>query len=80
MLEWVITDAEIPLAGLGLVAYPFQGIAKSIESTVRSKTRKAVINARLKDGYSLTQRQNMTPEEQSYVLQTFETLLRGTST
>jgi hypothetical protein len=80
MLEWVNTDAEIPLAGLGLVAYPFQGIAKSIESTVRSKTRKAVINARLKDGYSLTQRQNMTPEEQNYVLRTFETLLRGTST
>ncbi|KAJ6034155.1 hypothetical protein N7499_003256 [Penicillium canescens] len=71
---------KIPSAGLGLVAYPFQGIAKSIESTVRSKTRKAVINARLKDGYSLTQRQNMTPEEQNHVLRTFEALLRGTST
>ncbi|KAI9932363.1 hypothetical protein MW887_009876 [Aspergillus wentii] len=33
---------KVPSAGLGLVAYPFHGIAKSIESAVRSKTRKII--------------------------------------
>ncbi|KAJ5775078.1 uncharacterized protein N7511_000089 [Penicillium nucicola] len=71
---------KIPSAGLGLVAYPFQGIAKSIESTVRSKTRKAVIHARLNEGFSSTRTQNLTQEEQGYIVRTFETLVCGTGT
>ncbi|KAF7118656.1 hypothetical protein CNMCM5793_008194 [Aspergillus hiratsukae] len=71
---------KIPSAGLGLVAYPFQGIVKSIESSVRSKTRKAIITARLRDGYELSRREEVSQEERHFVLQKFQSLLRNTNT
>jgi hypothetical protein len=71
---------KVPSAGLGLVAYPFQGIVKSIESSVRSKTRKAIITARLRDGYELSRREEVSQEERQFVLQKFRSLLRSTDT
>lgn len=65
------------VAGLGLVAYPFHGIMKSIESTVKSKTRRAIINARLREGYDLTRRIDLSPEEVRHLLQRFESLMQG---
>jgi hypothetical protein len=62
-------------AGIGLVAYPFQGITKSIEAAFRSKARKAVVNARLKNGYFEISRMHMTDEERHEVLQKFDRLL-----
>lgn len=71
---------KVPSAGLGLVAYPFQGIAKSIEASVRSKTRKAIITARLRDGYELSRREEVSQEERQFVLQKFQSLLCSTTT
>ncbi|KAL4936541.1 hypothetical protein BDV06DRAFT_227814 [Aspergillus oleicola] len=42
--------AHIGSAALGLVAYPGHGICKSLRSSVRSSTRKAVTKARMREG------------------------------
>ncbi|KAI2881618.1 CAZyme family GT1 [Aspergillus niger] len=65
---------KVPSAGIGLVAYPFQGIAKTIEAAVRSKTGKAILLARLRDGYAMTERAHMTEDEQQYLLRRFQAL------
>lgn len=41
--------------GVGLVAYPGQGICKSILSAVKSKTRKSIMEARHQEGMYLLQ-------------------------
>lgn len=71
---------DILLAGIGLVAYPFQGITKSIEATFRSQSRKAIVNARLKSGYYETTRMQMTDEERREILQSFDRFLRAWDT
>lgn len=63
------------LAGIGLVAYPFQGIAKSIEGAFRSQSRKAIVSARLKSGYYETSRMQITDEELHEILQAFDRFL-----
>ncbi|CAG8909924.1 unnamed protein product [Penicillium egyptiacum] len=63
---------KVPSAGIGLVAYPFQGITKSIEAAFRSQSRKAIVNARLKNGYYETSRMQMADEERSEMLQSFD--------
>lgn len=46
-----VTDsAFVYTAGIGLIAYPFHGITRSIEAVVRSKSRRTVVKARLIDG------------------------------
>jgi hypothetical protein len=62
-------------AGIGLMAYPFHGISKSIESAFRTKTPKAIVAARLREGYAHAQRMNLSKEEQQEVVQIFEILL-----
>ena len=42
--------ANIDSAALGLVAYPADGVRKSIHAAVRSKTRKQIVKARQKEG------------------------------
>ncbi|KAK5791027.1 hypothetical protein VI817_006336 [Penicillium citrinum] len=66
---------KMPSAGIGLMAYPFHGISKSIESAFRTKTPKAIVAARLREGYAHAQRLHLSKEEQEEVVQVFEILL-----
>ncbi|KAJ5395019.1 uncharacterized protein N7487_009322 [Penicillium crustosum] len=66
---------KVPSAGIGLVAYPFQGITKSIEAAFRSQSRKAIVSARLKSGYYETMRMQITDEERRETLQAFDKFL-----
>lgn len=68
------------LAGIGLVAYPFQGITKSIEAAFRSQSRKAIVSARLKSGYYETMRMQITDEELREILQAFDRFLLSSDT
>lgn len=68
-------NLTVCLAGIGLVAYPFQGITKSIEGAFRSQSRKAIVSARLKSGYYETTRMQMTDEERRQILQAFDRFL-----
>ncbi|CAG8117443.1 unnamed protein product [Penicillium olsonii] len=65
---------KVPSAGIGLVAYPFQGISKSIEAAFRSNTRKAIVNAQLKSGCCEAERLPMSAERRDEVLQSFSFL------
>lgn len=67
-------------AGIGLYAYPFHGISKSIEAAFRSKTPKVIVSARLREGYAHASRMQLSREEQEEVLQVFEALLITMST
>lgn len=72
-----LSDANLGVcsAGIGLVAYPFQGITKSIEAAFRSQSRKAIVSARLKSGYYETMRMQITDEERRETLQAFDKFL-----
>ncbi|KAJ5333358.1 uncharacterized protein N7506_007141 [Penicillium brevicompactum] len=63
---------KVPSAGIGLVAYPFQGITKSIEAAFRSNSRKAIARAQLKCGYFESARLDMGVELRDKVLQSFD--------
>ncbi|KAL4973118.1 hypothetical protein BDW66DRAFT_162365 [Aspergillus desertorum] len=71
--------ASVGSAALGLVAYPGQGICKSIHSSVRSKTRKAVIQARHREGEFLARSLAAASEaiDRGAVIRAFETKRRG---
>ncbi|KAF3019889.1 hypothetical protein E8E15_001620 [Penicillium rubens] len=71
---------KVPSAGLGLVAYPFQGISKSIEAAFRTQSRKAIVKARLKDGYYEARSMQMTDEERREILHSFDRSLRSSDT
>jgi ribosome maturation protein Sdo1 len=58
-----------------LVAYPFHGISKSIEAAFRTKTPKEIVSARLREGYALTERMQLSKEEREEVVQVFDVLL-----
>ncbi|KAJ6163999.1 Sterol 3-beta-glucosyltransferase [Penicillium chermesinum] len=66
---------KMPSAGIGLMAYPFQGIAKSIEASFRTKTPKAIAAARLREGFALTVGMEISQEEKEEILQLFDVLL-----
>ncbi|RAL15750.1 putative sterol glucosyltransferase [Aspergillus homomorphus CBS 101889] len=68
---------RVPSAGIGLVAYPFHGIAKTIEGLAKSKTKKAIVNARLRDGLYIAERIQLTPEEEAAILQRFQALAQS---
>ncbi|PYI23104.1 sterol glucosyltransferase [Aspergillus violaceofuscus CBS 115571] len=68
---------KVPSAGIGLVAYPFHGIAKTVEGLAKSKTKKLIVNARLRDGLYIVRRSHLTPEQEAEVLQTFQALARS---
>jgi hypothetical protein len=61
------------------VAYPFHGISKSIEAAFRTKTPKAIVSARLREGYALTERMQLSKEEREEVVQVFDVLLSSMS-
>ncbi|KAJ5511214.1 UDP-glucuronosyl/UDP-glucosyltransferase [Penicillium expansum] len=71
---------KVPSAGIGLVAYPFQGITKSIEAAFRSQGRKTIVSARLKSGYYETNRMQMTDEERREILLSFDRFLQSSDT
>ena len=62
-------------AGIGLMAYPFHGISKSIESAFRSKTPKAIVSARLREGYAHTIKLQLSRGEETEIIQVFDALL-----
>ncbi|KAF7717345.1 Sterol 3-beta-glucosyltransferase [Penicillium ucsense] len=66
---------HMPSAGIGLVAYPFQGISRSIEAAFRTKTPKAIVNARLREGFTLTERMQLSKDEKDEVVQVFDVLI-----
>ncbi|OQD75746.1 hypothetical protein PENDEC_c006G05145 [Penicillium decumbens] len=66
---------KMPSAAIGLTAYPFHGISKSIEAAFRSKTPKDIVSARLRDGYAHASRMQLSKEEQEEVIQVFDVLL-----
>lgn len=57
------------------MAYPFHGISKSIEAAFRTKTPKEIVSARLREGYALTERMQLSKEEREEVVQVFDVLL-----
>jgi hypothetical protein len=63
------------LAGIGLWAYPSQGIVKSIEAKFRTKTRKAIVVARLIDGYAQTLDLQLSDEEKATIVWEFDQLM-----
>ncbi|RDW70562.1 putative sterol glucosyltransferase [Aspergillus mulundensis] len=75
--------ANVGSAALGLVAYPGHGICKSIHSSVRSKTRKAVVKARQREGEYLaatvTRASGSERIDRGAVLRAFEERKRGGS-
>ncbi|KAJ5993678.1 hypothetical protein N7451_009402 [Penicillium sp. IBT 35674x] len=64
-----------PSAGIGLWAYPSQGIARSIEAKFRGKTRKAVVIARLMDGYAQTIEMQLSEETKQEIVREFDRLM-----
>lgn len=62
-------------AGIGLMAYPFYGISKSIEAAFRTKTPKEIVTARLREGYAHAARMQLSREEEEEVIQIFDALL-----
>jgi hypothetical protein len=62
------------------VAYPFHGISKSIEAAFRTKTPKEIVSARLREGYALTERMQLSKEEKEEVVQVFDVLLTSLDT
>ncbi|RAH68605.1 putative sterol glucosyltransferase [Aspergillus aculeatinus CBS 121060] len=68
---------KVPSAGIGLVAYPFHGIAKTVEGLAKSKTKKLIVNARLRDGLYIVQRAQLTPEQEAEVVHKFQALARA---
>ncbi|KAJ6028447.1 hypothetical protein N7540_004023 [Penicillium herquei] len=65
-----------PSAGIGLWAYPFQGIVKSIEAKFRTKTRKAIVVARLLDGYAQTIEMEMSEGDKAAIVEEFDRLMQ----
>lgn len=57
------------------MAYPFHGISKSIEAAFRTKTPKAIVAARLREGYAQASKLQLSKEEEAEVLQVFDVLL-----
>lgn len=64
---------------LGLVAYPNQGIAKSIRTAVKSSTRKKIIQARRIESAYLARSSSTRDEkiDREMVLSRFDELMRG---
>ncbi|KAJ5808078.1 Sterol 3-beta-glucosyltransferase, partial [Penicillium riverlandense] len=70
---------KMPSAGIGLTAYPFYGISKSVEAAFRTKTPKAIVSARLRDGHAHASRIQLSREEEEEILQVFDVLLSSMS-
>ncbi|KAI1453537.1 UDP-glucose,sterol transferase [Annulohypoxylon moriforme] len=64
-------------ATIGLVAYPLQGLARSIHSATRTTTKKAIEEAKRAEGEWLRQRDGDGTMNFDYVVADFETLSGG---
>lgn len=60
-------------AGIGLVAYPFQGISKSIAAIFRPNGQISISEARRKSGRHNVLTMEMSPEERREILEKFDT-------
>lgn len=56
------------------MAYPFHGISKSVEAAFRTKTPKAIVAARLREGYAQASKLQLWNEAEE-IVQVFEVLL-----
>lgn len=61
---------------LGLVAYPGQGLAKSLHSAIHSKTRKQLLKARLRESGYLARQSAKAQSRCPELLEAFEDLQR----
>ncbi|KAJ5141647.1 Sterol 3-beta-glucosyltransferase [Penicillium atrosanguineum] len=66
---------KMPSAAIGLTAYPFHGISKSIEAAFRTKTPKDIVGARLRDGYAHASRMQLSKDEELEICQVFDALV-----
>lgn len=57
------------------MAYPFHGVSKSIEAAFRTKTPKAIVAARLREGSAYTTRLELSQEDEEEIVQVFDVLL-----
>jgi hypothetical protein len=73
----LVQQLKCHIAGLGLVAYPFHGITKSIESALDAKNRKNIFSARLKEGEYQTETMHLTYEDKCMIIEGFERVLRA---
>ncbi|KAB8271619.1 hypothetical protein BDV30DRAFT_213293 [Aspergillus minisclerotigenes] len=65
---------KVPSAALGLVAYPAHGITKSLHTVIRSKTRKQIVQARLREGQYIARKVAKPGIDHALVMQTFDAL------
>ncbi|KAE8353482.1 hypothetical protein BDV28DRAFT_157025 [Aspergillus coremiiformis] len=65
---------KVPSAALGLVAYPAQGISKSLHTVIKSKTRNQIVKARLQEGQYLARKVTKPETDYALVMQTFDIL------
>ncbi|KAF7596058.1 hypothetical protein BBP40_003839 [Aspergillus hancockii] len=70
----VSLGTKVPSAALGLVAYPAQGISKSLHTVIKSKTRKKVVKARLQEGQYIAQHMERSEYDHGRVMTTFDAL------
>lgn len=60
---------KTPAAALGLVAYPFEGVRKSIQAATKSKTRSKIVAARQREGEYLVREASSWVDRQALILQ-----------
>ncbi|KAE8145253.1 hypothetical protein BDV25DRAFT_133954 [Aspergillus avenaceus] len=65
---------KVPSAALGVVAYPAQGITKSIRTVVKSKTRKQIVKARMGEGQYLVHNLTRRDLDHAMILDLFDAL------
>ncbi|KAF5858188.1 hypothetical protein ETB97_004690 [Aspergillus alliaceus] len=70
----VSISTKVPSAAIGLVAYPAQGISKSLHTVIKSKTRKQIVKARLQEGQYMARKVPRPEVDPALVMQIFDTL------
>lgn len=70
-----IENANVISGVLGLVAYPGQGLVKSIRSAVKSKTRKVIATVRHEEGQCLLKGPAGQTVNQAEVVRMFDYLM-----
>lgn len=64
--------ADYSVAALGLVAYPADGIMKSLYTATHGSTRKRIVQARLKEGQYLVEHSSQARANCQTALRAFE--------
>ncbi|KAB8070951.1 hypothetical protein BDV29DRAFT_197716 [Aspergillus leporis] len=76
----VSLGTKVPSAALGLVAYPAQGISKSLHTVIKSKTRKQLVKARLQEGQYIARNIERPEIDHGWIMQTFDALKKHADT